>query len=248
MKNQLFGIGVESLSALDIREKIKKYIFQSDGRDDFIHIVSLNAENIVIAKRDHKFKQVLTTAQIKIFDSIGVYVTGRLLGVRGTRIAGVDLMRSLFSFAAKERLRVVLIGGKKNIAERVIDCQKQEHYKFNCRGIEGISDIRSPTPQEEKNIDSIVADYKPHLVFVAFGSPFQELWIDRHRKRFRGMVCMGVGGAFDYLSEAVPRAPLFLRWIGGEWVFRLFVQPWRIKRYMRLVSFIGMTIHELFKK
>ncbi|HLD27151.1 MAG TPA: WecB/TagA/CpsF family glycosyltransferase [Patescibacteria group bacterium] len=247
MKNEIFDIPIEAVSKSTIREKIKKYLFQSDGKGDLIHIVSLNAENIIIAERDRKFRQVLATAQIKITDSVGVALAGRLLGVDvGERIAGVDLMEDFFDMASYERLRIVLIGGKKKVAERVVQCQKQRHPDLNCIGIEGIADIHKPTAKEEKNIYSIVLEKKPNLVFVAFGSPFQELWIDRHRDLFHGMVCMGVGGAFDYLSYDVPRAPRIVIRIGGEWIFRLCIQPWRIRRQLRLFSFIILVAKKYF--
>jgi len=41
---------------------------------------------------------------------------------------------------------------------------------------------------------------------------------------------MGVGGAFDYLTGRVPRAPAWMRRAGLEWLFRLIRQPWRIRR------------------
>ena len=127
-----------------------------------------------------------------------------------------------------------------------IKCQKQKYPNLNCTGIEGIVNIQKPTEAEEEYIRSIVVEKKPSLVFVAFGSPFQELWIDHHRDLFHGMVCMGVGGAFDYLSGSVPRAPRMVRWIGGEWIFRLFVQPWRIKRQLRLLSFMILVAKRYF--
>lgn len=242
MKKKIFDITVEALSKSNIREKIKKYLFSPSG---ILHIVSLNAENMVIAEYDNEFKKVLMKAQIKIIDGIGVYIIGLILGCGFCpRITGVDLMEDLLAFASGERLRVVLIGGKKKIADKVIECQKHYYPDLNCAAIEGIADIQNPTVQEEQRIRSIVLEHKPNLIFVAFGSPFQEIWIDRHRDQFHGMVCMGVGGAFDYLSGVVPRAPFFLRRMGFEWIFRLFIQPWRIKRFWRLADFIRIAARE----
>lgn len=244
MKNVIFDIPIEPVSKSTIREKIKKYLFSPS---DMLHIVSLNAENLMIAHNHHLFKRVLVKAQIKIIDGMGVSLAGRLLGVRmGPRIAGVDLMTDLIAFASHERLRVVLIGGKNKVAERVAQCQKEKYPQLDCIGIEGIVDMRKPAKKEEDNIRAIVLDKKPNLLFVAFGSPSQELWIDRHRDLFHGMVCMGVGGAFDYLSGSVPRAPRLVRGIGGEWIFRLCVQPWRFKRQLRLLSFLILVIKRYF--
>ena len=51
-------------------------------------------------------------------------------------------------------------------------------------------------------------------------------------------VFMGVGGAFDYISGKIPRAPVFIRELGFEWLFRLVIQPWRIKRQLSLLRFV----------
>ena len=73
------------------------------------------------------------------------------------------------------------------------------------------------------------------------------LFRSQHREKLQGIVCMGVGGAFDYLAEKVPRAPRFMQMIGFEWLFRLVHQPWRMRRQLRLFSFVWLVFKELFK-
>jgi N-acetylglucosaminyldiphosphoundecaprenol N-acetyl-beta-D-mannosaminyltransferase len=76
------------------------------------------------------------------------------------------------------------------------------------------------------------------VLLVAFGAPKQELWIDRVGDRLNGVaVAMGVGGSFDYLTGRVPRAPMWMRRAGMEWVFRLARQPWRIRRMAVLPAY-----------
>lgn len=59
---------------------------------------------------------------------------------------------------------------------------------------------------------------------------------------------MGVGGAFDFIAGEIPRAPNFLRKAGFEWLFRLVVQPWRIKRQLALISFLLLTLRESLRR
>jgi N-acetylglucosaminyldiphosphoundecaprenol N-acetyl-beta-D-mannosaminyltransferase len=56
------------------------------------------------------------------------------------------------------------------------------------------------------------------------------MWIDRNKDRSGVTVGMGVGGAFDYLTGRVARAPAWMRRAGLEWMHRLVYQPWRIRR------------------
>ncbi len=245
IKNKsLIGIEIEPLTRRIILEKIIKYIKYPQG---FFHIVSLNPENIVLSTQNRVFAQVVREAQIKIIDGVGVMWAARTLGIQaGERIAGVDLMKEMVGMANDLSLRVLLIGGKPNLALRLADCYTQAYPKAKFRGLEGIKDVKNPRSDEEKAVFSIVSDYKPHMMFVSFGSPEQELWLESNKLRLKGIVCMGVGGAFDYETGQTMRAPRFLRTIGLEWLFRLGLQPWRWRRQLRIVSFVYLVLRQKF--
>ena len=234
-KNNILKISIPTDTKKSILYKIKKYI---NKPSKFFHIVSLNPENLVIAFENQEFKKVIETAQIKLIDGVGVILAAYLLRIEvGERVTGVELMEELIKLAQKLRLKVLLIGGKKNLAEKLANCYQRQFSEAKFLGIEGIKDIKNPLKGEEKKIFTIVSDFRPHIVFVAFGSPYQELWIDHHKDQFQRCLVMGVGGAFDFLAGEVPRAPVFVRKVGFEWLFRLIVQPWRWRRQLRLVRF-----------
>ena len=239
MTNMILGVNVEKLSRKDILEKIEKYISQPG---DFIHIVSLNPENVVIASEVSEFKRVLTAAQIKIIDGIGIVMAARIKGIEVSRVTGVSLMEELLGLAGKLRLRVLFIGGGPNLALRLAQCYQLAYPEAKYRGTEGFKNIIKSTEYEKKALFSIVSAFKPHIVFVSFGSPDQELWLWENRERFKGSVCMGVGGAFDFLAGKIVRAPSILRTLGFEWLFRLIIQPWRWKRQLRLLKFSWMVL------
>lgn len=241
-KNPLLGVEIENESLLDILEKILIFIKNPRG---FLHIVSLNPEIFLLLEKDHAFKKVVTEAQIRIIDGTYVFLTAKVLGIPvQARIQGVDLMQKLIEVSERERLRVMLIGGGSEIAERVVVCQKRVYPRLEIVGLQGIKNVGDPTQAEDDHIFSIVADVKPHFVFVAFGSPAQELWIYKHRKKFERMVVMGVGGAFDFLSGNVPRAPRWVRKLGMEWFYRLVRQPWRWRRQIKIVHFFASVFKE----
>lgn len=245
-QNKILGITITPESKSSILEKILKYIDDPTG---FFHIVSLNPENLVVTTENESFKRVIETAQIKIIDGIGVILAGRLLGIEiGERITGVGLMEELIKRASDRRLRVLMIGGNENLALWLAQCYSNQFPKAKLKGLQGIGDIKNIKKEEETKIFSIVAAYKPQLVFVAFGSPDQELWLDGHKKEFTGCVVMGVGGAFNYLSSNIERAPVFIQKLGLEWLLRLLNQPWRWKRQLRLFRFIKLILQEKWKK
>ena len=244
--NKLLGITVPFETKSTVLEKILKYIDRPTG---FFHIVSLNPENLVVTTKNKLFKKVIETAQIKIIDGIGIVLAGRLLGVKvGERVTGVRLMEELLKRASDRRLRVLMIGGKENLAEELVECYSKQFTEAKFKGVQGIKNIKNIKKEEEIKTFSIVAAYKPQLVFVAFGSPDQELWLDRHKNEFAECVVMGVGGAFDYLSSNIKRAPVFIQKFGLEWLYRLIIQPWRWKRQLRLFKFIRLILQEKWKK
>ena len=242
----ILGIQVKKQSKGDILDKIIKYTVNPRG---FFHIVSLNPENLVIAHNEELFKRVINTAQIKIVDGIGIVIAGQILGVKvGERLTGVDLMTKLVKMASEGRLRVVLIGGEGNLALRLAQCYNSLYPKAKFVGMEGIKDIHRPKESEEDKVFSIVSDIRPHIILVSFGSPFQEIWLWKHRKRLNGILCMGVGGAFDYLAGTIRRAPTLIRYLGLEWFYRLVRQPWRWRRQLRLIEFMSLVLKEKWKK
>ncbi len=240
--NKILGIELGYQTVNSILENIKRGL---TSKQKFTHIVSLNPENLVIASKNTEFYRVLTEAEIKINDGIGVVLASRFVnGHFVPRLTGVELMENLVKIGSSQSVRVLLIGGKPNLAETLADCYSRSYPSSKFEGLMGFSDIQNQTESEQKAIDAIVADLRPQIVFVAFGSPWQELWIDRNRALLRDAVCMGVGGGFDFLTGSVSRAPRLIRRFGLEWFFRLIKQPWRWRRQLRLLVFVWLVLSE----
>lgn len=92
-----------------------------------------------------------------------------------------------------------------------------------------------------------ITKHRPMIVFVALGAPYQELWIAKFREQLNqaGVRCvMAVGGSFDILTGRMKRAPDIFQNMGLEWLWRLFQQPWRWKRQLRLIRFIFLTLRK----
>jgi len=242
MNKKLLGIEIPTEEKEDILEKILEGIPKGEK---YHHVMSLNPEIFVQMHNSIEFKKVVAWSQTKIVDGFGVVLAAHLLGVPvGARLTGVDMMDEVIKRASAESLSVLLIGGKEKVAEKLADCYRSKYSSLTIRGIQGVSDIQNPNPQEEDEIFSIVADMKPHIIFTAFGSPYQELWMYKHRDRLKGSVCAGVGGSFDFLSGNTPRAPRIMRSLGLEWLYRLVREPWRWKRQIRLLIFVWMVLKQ----
>lgn len=162
------------------------------------------------------------------------------------RTTGIDLMLALCKLSAEKGFTIGLIGGEENVAletkKRLEKTYKNLKVAYADSG--GMVDNAGNFHENNNNLhksDDIFN--KPiDILFVAFGQIKQELWISKNLEKLNVKVAMGVGGAFDYISGKTIRAPKFIRQIGLEWLFRLILEPWRIKRQINLLKFIWMSV------
>ena len=98
--------------------------------------------------------------------------------------------------------------------------------------------------ESEESIKKI-NDSDANILFVALGSPKQEMFILENRERLTNIkILMPVGGSFDVISNSIKRAPNWIIKLNLEWLYRLIRQPWRIFRQLKLIKFILLVIKE----
>jgi N-acetylglucosaminyldiphosphoundecaprenol N-acetyl-beta-D-mannosaminyltransferase len=201
----------------------------------YLHVISLNPENMMTAQKNAPFHALLNT-QTQIIDGTGVLLASRWTGEYRpgwSRVTGVDLMHTLLTTLGKgeKSMHIALVGGQGGVANTIA---AKYHKLYPCLQFSTFDDA----DPNDMHLASIITQAKPDLMFVAFGSPKQELWIDAHKDSFPHTVCIGVGGAFDMLSGRVKRAPHLFRSLGLEWLYRLITQPWRWRRQISLIKFL----------
>lgn len=242
----LFDLNVFSNKRSSLLNVLKKWL--DDSRELRV-VCTPNSEQIVQSRGDKKFKQALQQADLLLPDGIGLVLASRLLAFLGRakplaeRITGVDVVVDLLEIAHRHQLEVLVVGGR-NYSP--VDYFAYQGAKINWTP--GYKNVSKPTAKEERQLKLKIAETNPDLVFVAFGAPAQELWIEKHRDllvKNKVIIAMAVGGSFDYLLGKVPRAPYWFKKLGLEWLFRLIVEPWRLRRQLRIISFLGLVVREL---
>jgi N-acetylglucosaminyldiphosphoundecaprenol N-acetyl-beta-D-mannosaminyltransferase len=153
------------------------------------------------------------------------------------KLAGSDIVYDFCELAQKNNFRMYFLGGKEesnNIAVKVV----HEKYKI---AIEGYSPPFEKYPfSDEFNelcLDSI-RQFRPEILFVGFGAPKQEYWIDDNKTALVEIgvrYAIGCGGTFDFVSGNIKRAPILLQKIGMEGVYRFLQEPNKL-RFRRLVD------------
>lgn len=241
-KNFLFNVGISNLSKKEILEEIKKWFQKKSG---FYQIATINPEILALAQKDDCFRKVLNKAQISTADGIGIVLASEILGQPlKERVAGVDLMKLMVKMADDWGLTVGLIGGRGNVAVKTAECLKKEHPNLKIFGLEGTKNIKKITLTEKSSILSIIHGRKPQMLFVAFGAPHQEFFIDSLKNDLEPLIAMGVGGSFDEISGQVKKTPEWMDKMGLKWLWRLIQEPWRWKRQLALIEFIFLVFKQ----
>ncbi len=193
-------------------------------------IVTPNPEFCVRAVVDRQFRALLRTADCRLPDGIGLVLAARWLWQTPLRrIAGTDFLFDLCQLVASRRQRLFLVGGSPGIAQRAGENLARLVPGLSVVGAE--SGDGPDSPGGESGLMDRIRYAKPDVIVVALGAPRQEQWMAAHRPALPFVrVFMGVGGALDYVSGLVPRAPSVLRRFGLEWAYRLWRQPRRMGR------------------
>jgi N-acetylglucosaminyldiphosphoundecaprenol N-acetyl-beta-D-mannosaminyltransferase len=193
------------------------------------YVVTPNAQHVVLLAEDEYLRTIYSEAAFVLPDGASLLLAARILGQKiRQRIAGVDMFAALCQRAAREGLRVCLLGGRPGSAEKAAAKLRVHNPGLIVSGI-----VCPPLGFEndqfqQRDIEERIRAARPHLLFVAFGAPKQERWIYQHARNLGVPIAMGVGGSFEMVGGVVPRAPMWLQRMGSEWVYRLLREPRRL--------------------
>ncbi|HEV2339950.1 MAG TPA: WecB/TagA/CpsF family glycosyltransferase [Patescibacteria group bacterium] len=236
VKTALFGIGVTN----ETQDNILEFIINSiKNTNENYYIVTPNPEMIVFAQTHPDFKTILNNAKLALCDGMQLFRTAQLLGKPlKERIIGTDFMEQLCGQAIDYPITVGFLGGKERVAEKTAECLQVKYpgLRVVFAGIEW---------QGEGNF---LKENHVDLLFIAFGFPKQEEWMASHIGKIPVRVMMGVGGAFDQIINPRLRPPKVLHILGLGWLYRLALQPWRIKRQIKLIQFLMLVANTYFKR
>ncbi|MCO5160405.1 MAG: WecB/TagA/CpsF family glycosyltransferase [Mesorhizobium sp.] len=195
----------------------------------FTPVGFLNAHNANVACLDDEFTRALRRFLV-LPDGVGVDIAAKWLHGRPfpANLNGTDFVPALIA-SVPTRLKVALLGATQEnaggAAEHLSILAPQHEYRVIHDGYFAKA--------QEPDIIADIADYRPDILLVAMGVPRQELWIERNLTPLHCTMPIAVGALLDFLSGRMPRAPLWIRRLRLEWLFRLWVEPGRLwRRYI----------------
>lgn len=195
-------------------------------------LVAINAEKILHATDETRN---IINRNIGYSDGVGAVMALKKHGCKdAVKIPGCELWLKIVERLAKEGKSFYLVGGKQEVIEATVQKLQAEYPTLNLLGYRN-GYIR--TDEEKQALLQTIADKKPDVVFVAMGSPKQELLMEEMQRRHPA-IYQGLGGSFDVYTGHVERAPKWWLDHNLEFAYRLVKQPSRIKRQVFLVKFL----------
>ena len=257
------------------RQKAVKIILGFLNEEKKSMVTTPNPEFLVESNKNPDFKIVLQNADLSIPDGIGILWAATFLNLKKysgqsqliatfqtcwqviytlfwtlffpkkirqflpERVCGSDLFLDLCKTC---KAKIFLLGARRGVAQTTAKMLQNEIQNIQIVG----TYAGSPHKSETNQIINKINQSQAKLLFVAYGSPNQELWIAKNLSKLTSVkVAIGIGGSFDFVAGKQKRAPNIMRKLGLEWLWRLIREPKRIRRIWNATGvFVKMIVKE----
>lgn len=242
LKNKVIILGVK------IDDAAESFIFEKI--EDFLHsntshiIFTPNPEICLRASENETYRDALNKADINIPDGMGLKFGAIILGqTLKNRITGSTLTKTLLEKYNQQGIRVYVVRRTDSLSSAA-DLQKI--FQKNYSQIEFKSgDVDVANHKNDAGLINDINNFAPHFLFITLGAPYQEFWVDQFIKQMPSVkVALGIGGSLDFLTGKMKRAPKVMRDFGFEWLYRLYLEPKRLKRIKNALAIFLLKCHE----
>jgi N-acetylglucosaminyldiphosphoundecaprenol N-acetyl-beta-D-mannosaminyltransferase len=266
-RSAILNIPIDKMGFFDTLRKIEGLV----GSGGPHQVATVNPEFIMHAQKNKEFRGALLSSSLNTADGIGILWASKFLSIKTNnifskifwlkitlaailfnkkwlsseipeRVTGIDLMWELANRAQERGWKLFLLnwkGGRSKVKE-VEEKLKALYPRINIVGAEDSN-------TESGGIVERIAKTKPDILFVAFGSPKQEIFIHDNLSKLGSKVVIGVGGSFDFVVGKAKRAPKIFQRLGIEWIWRLFMRP-TPKRAGRIFNAFPRFIWKVFRQ
>jgi len=225
---EILGIRVDHVDRAGLERKILEEA--RNGQPKLFLYANVHAINF--AQRDARFRNILNRSSVTYCDGEGVRWGARLLGAYlPKRTALTTWIWDLCSLLQDYNLSVFFLGGSEDVSARANDVIRNRFPRLKIAGRH--HGFFQRTGAENDAVIRAICSAAPDVLFVGFGIPIQEYWIEDNLARLKSGVILSAGSMIEYVSGAKKVAPAWMANNGLEWLFRLLHEPGRLwRRYL----------------
>ena len=224
---RLFGVRIDNWT---MENSLDWVLHSTDDKSRRLRFAFVNPDCLNTAYHHQGYRAALDAMDCVFPDGSGIRLACRLVGInQRANVNGTDMFPLLCERMAVTGQSLFLLGARPGIADAVADNMRARYPGLNIAGTQDGYFDAADTDDVIVTINQSGAS----VLLVAFGAPRQELWLHEHASALTVPVAAGVGGLFDFYSGRIPRAPLWMRETGLEWIWRLTQEPRRMwRRYV----------------
>lgn len=186
----------------------------------------LNAHCFNIAQGNPYYARAINSSDLLLNDGIGIKIASMFAGISlKQNLNGTDLIPAILSLAADTGNDAFFVGGRNGVAA---NAARQAMIKFPGLRVVG-SHSGYFNQQQEHSLIETINKSKATVLVLGMGVPKQELWAVEHKSLFTDVrIIVGGGAILDFLSGNISRAPLWIRRLNMEWLYRFYLEPRRM--------------------
>jgi N-acetylglucosaminyldiphosphoundecaprenol N-acetyl-beta-D-mannosaminyltransferase len=207
----------------------------AEGASDCKFVVTPNVDHVVNLQTNKGLQEAYEKAALVVADGKPVVWIARILGVPiPETVPGSDLVPYIFDYAQAQKtpIKVFLLGAMPGVADRAKVSIHQQWPMVEVVGTLSPEFGFDKQPDTCMDICQVVNNSGAELLVLGLGSPKQELWITQYAQHLNVKAALCVGATIDFIAGEKPRAPMWVRHIGMEWLHRVISEPRRLaKRY-----------------
>ena len=233
MKTDIMGIAFDNVTMQQALERAGEIL----AGNKTCYAVTPNAEIAYEALRDESLRALLNEADLVLPDGAGVVLASKILKTPlQQKVAGVDFADGLLGMLAQNGKSVYLLGSKPGIAELAAEKMREKHPGLTICG------MHDGYVKDDAPVIAAINEAKPDVLFVCLGAPKQELFMKRHQNDLSCRLMIGLGGSLDSFAGTVKRAPKWMIRANLEWLYRLYKEPKRFGRMLRLPKYLWAVV------
>lgn len=241
--NTIFGYNVYNKGSGNLINEFKNVIH----RGEIATIFALNTQKLYQGNKNENLNKIFNSFTYTIPDGQSIAFAEKIInGNNIDTISGAELMIDLIRISSTNNYRIFFLGSTQELLDKVsrkvnaefpslssIVAYQHGYYSFD----------------EEDQIIKNIASFKPDILFVAFGSPQKEIFIQNNKDRLNSRIIMGVGGSYEVFVGDKKLDP-FTKRIGLRWLMRTLQDPFRLAPRYAVCNtyFLYLLSKELIKR
>lgn len=190
----------------------------------------VNTHIVAMRRHDPAFRSVLGAFDFLVPDGMPLVWCLNRAGARlKDRVYGPTFMRRFLETAPSGSTHY-LLGGSQECGRRLREISLQRNPKLQfVGGFHGRCDESGVLDgAAEREVIEEIHRLSPDFLWVGFGTPKQQAWVQKHKQLIQRGVILTVGFAFDANAGLKPDAPTWLQRLGLTWFYRLCSEPRRL--------------------